>query len=119
MGGEQVWGNQELGSLTRAVKSGHEQSAESGSTSGRKHMQRVEATRGQMEGPAAEAQRAGHVSLASAKGRQAQAISHVGQNVNKGEVEQARVTDEASTLHKATANSGEQLDSAFTRPIQG
>lgn len=114
----QFWGNEELGSLSRAAKSGHGEAAENASGQAQRHLARTLATEGLNEGPSANAQRAGHMMLASAKQQQANRVSEIGTNVGKAETVQAQTVEETSAMQKVSAHEGEALETSLRRNIQ-
>jgi hypothetical protein len=114
----QFWGNEDLGSLSRAAKSGHGEAAEGGSSAAQRHLARTLATEGLNEGPAGNAQRAGHSMLASAKMQHANKIAEIGTNVGRAETTQAQTVEETSAQQRVSATEGEALDSSLRRDIR-
>ncbi|MDN5896522.1 MAG: hypothetical protein L0H93_21185 [Nocardioides sp.] len=113
----QFWGNEELGSLSQAAKSGHGTAGDEGTNARSKHQSRTEGTEGLNVGPAGNAQRAAHSGLASATQAQANEVSRYGGSISQGERVQGQTTEETSSIHSASASDTSAQNSALKRPI--
>lgn len=113
------YANQELGSINKFARSGHEQAAEDGTSAAKRANSRAMATEGVNVGGQANAQRSGHIANASAGTARASNNSQVGTNFVRGENEQARVQNEGQSLGSKNASMAEQTHTSLRRSPQG
>ncbi len=113
------WGNEDLGSITQSVKAGHGEASENASNSAKQHLARTLATEGLNVGPAADAQRAGHSSLAAGSQAHANNVSRAGESMARGEQLMAQTTDESSSVQRVSAGENDAVHTSLRRDLNG
>lgn len=117
--GSSYYANQDLGSINKLARSGHEQAAEDGNTAAKRAHTRAMSTEGVNVGGQADAQRSGHTMNANASSARAGNTSQVGSNYARGENEMARVQEEGQTMNSKNASAAEQVHTSLLRSPQG
>lgn len=117
--GSSYYANQDMGSINKFARSGHEQASEDGSSAAKRAHTRAMSTEGVNVGSQANSQRSGHTMNANAGSARARNNSQVGSNFVRGENEMGRVQEEGQSLNSKNASAAEEINSSLMRSPQG